>query len=168
MQNLSVRKAAAVALIVAGTPAELLLIRRAESPLDPWSGHMALPGGRGDPEDRDSMATAIRETLEEVGIHLDRSAHLHALTPLEARGRGLRSSFPVVGHVFRLEARPEVTANYEVSEIVWAPLYALEVPPILLANGFGPSLEIEGRVVWGLTYRIVEQFLKIRQNFQGV
>ena len=39
---------AAVALVLAGVGNDLSLcaIRRAEHPLDPWSGHMALPGGR--------------------------------------------------------------------------------------------------------------------------
>lgn len=160
--------AAAVALILAGTPADLLLIRRAESPFDPWSGHMALPGGRGDPSDQDSIATAIRETFEEVGVELDRDAHVHSLAPLEARGRGLRVGFPVVAHVFRLPARPVAFPNQEVAEVVWAPLYALEVPSVLLENGWGPSVEIGGQVVWGLTYRIVEEFLKIRRNFQDI
>ena len=50
---------------------ELLVIQRAEKAGDPWSGHMALPGGRREPGDRDAYDTARRETLEEVGIDLD-------------------------------------------------------------------------------------------------
>ncbi|MBD0320648.1 MAG: NUDIX domain-containing protein, partial [Gemmatimonadetes bacterium] len=65
---------AAVALLLrpSGDGPELLLIRRAEREGDPWSGHMALPGGRADPRDRDAAATAARETLEEVGIDVVR------------------------------------------------------------------------------------------------
>ena len=59
-----------MALVLAGSGDELSLcfIRRAEHPLDPWSGHMALPGGRWDPTDPHPRAAAERETLEEVGI----------------------------------------------------------------------------------------------------
>jgi len=61
---------AAVAIVVReGTDGpQVLLIRRADHPGDAWSGHMAFPGGREDPQDENLLATAIRETLEEVGL----------------------------------------------------------------------------------------------------
>ena len=49
---------------------ELLIIKRAEHEGDPWSGHLALPGGRAEPQDADLLITAARETYEEVGIDL--------------------------------------------------------------------------------------------------
>ena len=55
---------------------EVLLIRRAEKVGDPWSGHMAFPGGRADPRDPDLRATAVRETREEVGLDLENDAEL--------------------------------------------------------------------------------------------
>lgn len=51
---------------------QFLIIRRAERKGDPWSGHLALPGGRADLEDEDLLTTAARETWEEVGIELRR------------------------------------------------------------------------------------------------
>ena len=59
---------AAVALVLrenAGDP-EILLIRRAERKGDPWSGHMAFPGGREDARDESLLETALRETREEL------------------------------------------------------------------------------------------------------
>lgn len=49
---------------------EVLLIQRAPRAGDPWSAHLALPGGRRDEDDVDDIATARRETLEEIGINL--------------------------------------------------------------------------------------------------
>ena len=65
------RRPAAVALICAPDPDAILIIKRAERLGDPWSGQMGLPGGRASVTDSDLMATAIRETQEEVGIELD-------------------------------------------------------------------------------------------------
>ncbi|MGH7524260.1 MAG: NUDIX domain-containing protein, partial [Gemmatimonadales bacterium] len=67
------RAFAAVALVLAEEPDRLLLIRRAEREGDPWSGHLALPGGRRQESDSDLLATATRETREETGIHLEPS-----------------------------------------------------------------------------------------------
>ena len=69
-------EAAVTAVLRAGESLELLLIERVERAEDPWSGHMALPGGRRDAEDPDLLATALRETAEEVGIVLDPAVEL--------------------------------------------------------------------------------------------
>lgn len=49
---------------------EVLFIKRASRVGDRWTGHVAFPGGRRDPEDADDFAAAVRETSEEVGIDL--------------------------------------------------------------------------------------------------
>lgn len=49
---------------------EVLFIKRAGRAGDRWSGHVALPGGKRDPQDADDLAAAIRETKEEVGLDL--------------------------------------------------------------------------------------------------
>ena len=61
---------AAVSLLLrpSGDGLKFLAIKRAESEGDPWSGHMALPGGRRDAEDEDLWVTAVRETWEETGL----------------------------------------------------------------------------------------------------
>jgi 8-oxo-dGTP pyrophosphatase MutT (NUDIX family) len=66
------RPQAAVALLLAPNPDQLLLIRRADRVGDPWSGHLALPGGGRQARDRDLLATAIRETAEETAVELQR------------------------------------------------------------------------------------------------
>lgn len=49
---------------------EALFIKRASRVGDRWTGHVALPGGRRDPEDVDDRAAAIREASEEIGLDL--------------------------------------------------------------------------------------------------
>lgn len=50
---------------------ELLFIKRTSRVGDRWTGHVALPGGKRDPEDADDKATAVREAMEEIGLDLN-------------------------------------------------------------------------------------------------
>jgi 8-oxo-dGTP pyrophosphatase MutT (NUDIX family) len=149
---------------------EVLLIRRAEHPQDPWSGHMAFPGGRESPLDRDLLATAVRETREEVALDLERSGRLLGrLQNLPAVARGRRVGLTIAPYVFELTGEATLTPNYEVSELLWTPLdplmrgagattipYELEGQRIML-----PAHEVQGRVVWGLTYRMLESLFAL-------
>lgn len=173
---------ASVALVVRPEPSdlELLLIRRAEFPGDPWSGHMALPGGRHDPGDPDALATALRETREEVGIHLDGAGAL--LGPLERLGpRPGAPPVEISPFVFAVPAGSSTVTNHEVDLAVWIPLRHLAQPgaatEYLYALGDAdpvpfPAYGIGEYVIWGLTYRILTSFLEItgfaRQGEHGV
>jgi 8-oxo-dGTP pyrophosphatase MutT (NUDIX family) len=164
---------AAVALVLrgewTGRPGpECLLIRRASSHGDPWSGHMALPGGKREAADASLLETAIRETREETGIALDRSARmlgrLTAVRPQSAELPPL-SIFPFV---FALQVSVEVLPRPdEVAEALWTPIASLSEPSnravhtLQLGGALRefPAIDLEGRTVWGLTHRILEDFL---------
>src|SRR3989475_665994 len=98
---------AAVALVVieGADGAEVLLIRRAVRAGDPWSGQVALPGGRREPTDRDLLATAIRETREDTGIVLLRGEPLAGLDVL-ATVTAVLPPVVVRPFVFALSRRP--------------------------------------------------------------
>ena len=68
---------------------EVLFIKRSSRQGDKWQGHVALPGGGRDPEDEDDLATAVRETWEEVGIDLVDGA--------SEKGEGLKGNCLHVG-----------------------------------------------------------------------
>jgi 8-oxo-dGTP pyrophosphatase MutT (NUDIX family) len=148
--------------------AELLFIKRAERASDPWSGHMAFPGGRRQATDKALLDTAMRETREEVG--LDLASHGRAIARLPDVMPYSRMPHPitVTAFVFTLDANPApLTLNDEVAEAIWAPFDAilanehatrfywqrdginLDLPALRLEDGDGP-------VVWGLTYRMIE------------
>ncbi len=165
---------AAVAAILregAGASAEALLIRRADRPSDPWSGHMAFPGGRRDPADADLYTTAVRETREEVGLDLDaHGALLGRLPAIEAGARAKRTGLVVTPYVFALAHDvPLVVRAEEVAEALWIPL-----APLARGEGAGtlpwkvqgqtfqmPCWRVEGRVIWGLTYRMLVSLFEI-------
>jgi 8-oxo-dGTP pyrophosphatase MutT (NUDIX family) len=162
---------AAVALVLrpAGDDLEILLIRRAEREGDPWSGHMAFPGGRADPRDADTIATAARETMEEVGIDVAGGGEwLGALEALHPRsGAPAISVFP---HVFAVAGDPTVRPNHEVGQAYWVPLAEIARPTAAAEhvhvgpNGSRmrfPAYDVCGNVVWGLTYRMLSEFLAL-------
>jgi 8-oxo-dGTP pyrophosphatase MutT (NUDIX family) len=159
---------AAVALVLregGDAGIELLFIRRAEHERDPWSGHMGFPGGRAEPEDRSLEATAVRETLEETGLDLARSAvRLGALDEVKALARGRPVDLAIAPFVFRLRERLEGAPSLEVVSLHWLPLQSLLAPGTRSTLQYDhegallelPCLRIEGLVIWGLTYRMFD------------
>ena len=162
---------AAVALLLRpGSDLDVLLIRRARHEKDPWSGHVALPGGRRDPDDADLSVTARRETREEVGLDLDRIGVLLGGLPAVAPASRRLPSLSVTPWVFAVEPGHELTLSPgEVDAAVWVPLDALRderaAGEMLIEIEGGshrfPSLTYEDYVVWGLTLRVLHNFLAI-------
>jgi len=149
---------------------ELLLIKRAVHERDPWSGHVALPGGRRSHADRDLIDTAIRETREEVGIVIDRDADLIGTLDEVAPRTPRLPPIVIAPFVFAADATTACTVDpREVDAAVWVPVAALRdanaASEILIeleggARSF-PALTFGEYVIWGLTHRILEQFLEI-------
>ena len=160
---------AAVALVLAGQGEDLSLcfIRRAEHPLDPWSGHMALPGGRWDPTDPHPRAAAERETLEEVGLAVGEPHWLGGLSDVPVRLGGGDRRMILSPFVYDLgEERATLTPNHEVAGAFWIPLHYLWD----LRNASSLEWERDGRrllypairfqdtAIWGLTFRVLTLF----------
>jgi 8-oxo-dGTP pyrophosphatase MutT (NUDIX family) len=166
-------EAAVTLLVRPRTSLELLLIRRAELHGDPWSGHVALPGGRRGSRDRTLLDTAYREAEEEVGVPVRKIGRfLGALDEITPSTPLLP---PVVIAPFVLAVPPATRAAPEPREVqgaIWVPLHALRETSALseveveLPDGAGrfPSLVYGDYVVWGLTFRILMQFLEVTQG----
>lgn len=156
---------AAVAAVF--TPSkQLLLMRRAEHPDDPWSGHVSFPGGRVESADADAVAAAIRETREEVGLELRRDELIGPLDPLAAVGG--RSGMVIRPFVFEIRREaPALLTNREVASVHWLALSRL------LANegrsqmrwqrqGFDldlPCVHFDDQRLWGLTLAMIDDLL---------
>jgi 8-oxo-dGTP pyrophosphatase MutT (NUDIX family) len=162
---------AAVSLILREVEgaAQALIIKRAEHPGDHWSGHLALPGGRAQAEDTDLIATATRETYEEVGINLldggEFIGQLDLLVPSNPR-------------LPRLEITPFVAIapsdftlrlNGEVARAFWVSIadlrregrssfFSMRVGDVIKK---WPAYPSEGGPIWGITERILTNFLSL-------
>ena len=146
---------------------ELLMIKRAEAEGDPWSGHIACPGGRMEPTDRDLAVTAVRETWEETGIDVARDGRLLGqLDDLSPRSPFLP---PIIIRPFVAIVRSDLAMvpSLEVASAFWVPISALRDK-----SGWGTG-RVQARgghrtvstfqhgehTVWGLTERVLRQFL---------
>ncbi|MFP6596737.1 MAG: CoA pyrophosphatase, partial [Candidatus Hydrogenedentota bacterium] len=124
------KRNAAVAMIISDHDEHglsALFIKRAEHPGDPWSGHMAMPGGRHEPEDESYQHAAMRETLEEVGVTLTDDMCIGRLHDLYG-GRLDQHQMAVSAFVFHMPELPAVMPNYEVAATVWVPLEFMRHP----------------------------------------
>ena len=161
---------AAVALVFhqpRGGEPELLFIERAQKEGDPWSGQMAFPGGRRDPADADIAATAARETLEEVGVALERP--LGRLDDFSGSRNTRVPALVVSPFVYEARERPRLLPNAEVQSTVWIPVswilhpdasydYRLERAEF---TGTFPAIRYDRYTVWGLTYRILGNLFSV-------
>jgi 8-oxo-dGTP pyrophosphatase MutT (NUDIX family) len=157
--------------------AGLVLIERAHHPLDPWSGQMALPGGRADLGELPHQ-TALRECYEELGLVVDDAfGRLHSVP---AVGKGRFQDFHIHPHLFQVSTDWEILSAQlrpdprEVQSFTFVSFEELLEPkrhgnfvssdPRFL-NAQLPYFECEGKKVWGLTYHILGQLFK---NAEGL
>jgi 8-oxo-dGTP pyrophosphatase MutT (NUDIX family) len=166
------QRRAGVAMVLRDDPGDVgpsvLFIERARWEGDPWSGHMAFPGGRVDPGDRDARAAAERETLEEVGLRLDDAEFIGRLDDRQGNPRTHRT-LVISGFVYAVEDPPELTPNHEVEKAFWFPLRDLLAPDNHVPYTAHREHEFPGilvgdpdrHIVWGLTYSFLEGFFSV-------
>lgn len=164
---------AAVAMVIAPEDDGLhcLLIKRAQHPLDPWSGHMAFPGGRHERGVESLDETAVRETLEEVGIDLRVHGELIGrLDDVQAMANGRHLDMVITPFLFTLDRLRTGTIDArEVERAIWVPMRVFREAEFhgttsITREGFTgdfPAFLYQGHAVWGLTYRIIRGFLDV-------
>ena len=165
--------AAAVAVMLHdgddGGGLEALFIHRAVRVGDTWSGQIAFPGGRREPTDPDLLTTAIRETLEEIGVDLSSAERLGVLDDLYPRTPVLP---PVVVRpfVFALTAQPTIVISAEVQAAFWVPFRALQAPGVRgtitvdhpgIPRQVLPAYTVGKHTIWGMSERILTPLISL-------
>ncbi len=153
--------AVAVLLRLTTTGVQVLLVERRIRRSDPWSGQMAFPGGKRDPDDRDIVHTVVRETREETRINLASDGRF--LGALETMQSTVRPELQVTPFVVLLEKTPRIILNEELDGYLWVSLQEVRNSETVanLPAGLMPAYVVEGHVVWGLTYRILQGLFRI-------
>jgi len=148
-----------------GRGLQTLLVQRAEREGDPWSGQIGLPGGRvkqGAETPRTALHREVEEEvgikLEEVGAELGNLSVGHPMRRLEMR---------VQPWVYGLSVKPMVSIGSEIASSFWANLAELpskkKMSEITIRNEPWrvESFVVEGKIVWGFTYRVLTELLPI-------
>ncbi len=157
---------AAVAIITVGFSRDILLVRRADNPQDPWAGHWAFPGGRRE-EGESIIETCIRECEEECGILLAADAIRETL-PISYAGLSMNRSVAVAPFHWHFEEAPVI--KLDVTELQSSTYLPLDRFRNLSHHSSGrlavaypdrdyPYLELEGTPLWGFTYQVLHQWL---------
>jgi 8-oxo-dGTP pyrophosphatase MutT (NUDIX family) len=168
-----VARPAAVAILIRlgeGDEPEILFIERALYDGDPWSGHIAFPGGREEIADESLLHTAMRETEEETRLNLRSDALLLGVLD-DLSPRTIRLPAVVVRpFVFLMTEMREVVLTPEVADSFWVPLSVLldrsvwrdtpvRIPGDVEISRF--AFHHRGYVVWGMTERILSGLLRL-------
>lgn len=163
--SIDIQRSASVALILrpynGSQELELGYIQRAENPYDPWSSHVAFPGGVREVTDSTNLDAAIRETLEETGIKLFRREELARLDDIQGRKSGHLLDFYIRAHVF-LKTDPVklLLDETEVADFRWIPLKALQDPTRKTSFRDFPAIDLGFKLpLWGLSYLITQNLL---------
>ena len=166
------QREAAVALVLQPKVSGLraLFILRAKKEGDPWSGQMALPGGHRETIDADLVETARRETHEEIGLDLNQAGrYLGSLAGIRANPRA-GFNLVVTPQVFALEDKAvPLQPNEEVAEVLWGNLDEMISGrsltdasfPEFQREGTFPGYQVGAQVVWGLTFRMINDFFDL-------
>lgn len=162
---------AAVTLLLRDNPgaAELLIIKRAEREGDPWSGHLALPGGRAESQDADLLVTAARETYEEIGVELFGENCFIGQLPLLKPNNPRLPQIEITPLVALAPAQLTIKLSEEVDDVLWLPVGQLKREGLSAAYEmrFGdlvkkwPAYPSPLGPIWGITERILSDFLSL-------
>ena len=158
----------AVCLIYCKSNQSFLLLKRADNPRDPWSGHWALPGGRQDPSDQSLLDTAIRECREECGLTLLKT-ELSETLPIEFAGKAYNKLIAVQPFFFEIASLPELTLQEEeIASYNWLPQTTWEKTTHRQGklSAKHPDLDffyldVDKTPLWGFTYQVIKNYIKL-------
>lgn len=159
---------AAVGILLKSTDLgfKILFVKRAESSDDPWSGQIAFPGGKHNPEDRNMKEAVVRETLEETGINLlEGCRFLGIMEPLKSIQR---PEMRIIPFVVLQEKEQNIKLNKELTGYFWTPLKDLvhNMGSISFRSDEFSTFIIGRNVIWGLTFKIVHNLLSLLSDIE--
>ncbi|CAM3316408.1 NUDIX domain-containing protein [Brevibacillus invocatus] len=167
-----------------------ILFEKRASTMRRQADEICFPGGRKEEDDESNWATARRETSEELGLPMEQIEYIGALDIL--LGPGSSCVYPFVGYLKQIEGmKPNPD---EVGEVFIIPLDTFrsmqparhrvtmfmeaekDFPFHLIPGGRRSPwrtgqlehlfYEIDGRVIWGMTARVLAHFIELIEEYE--
>jgi len=160
------QREASVMCLITDEPSPNVILTLRSGGLSSHAGEVAFPGGRRDAEDADLLATALRETEEEIGLSAASIQVIGSLSQVLSKHQ--LAVTPFVGLVrsdLKLRPNPE-----EIEAIFSAPLSFLaarenaRLDRFKLEDGhtlYAPSWDYQGYEIWGLTAWVLAELLNV-------
>ena len=124
------------------------------------AGHLAFPGGRPHPGDRNAVDTALREAEEEVGIPPGNVTVLGFLEPIHT----VEVSLLVVPVVGRIDPVPQLKPSAREVAMVLEPTLERFTDPAAWRSEIWAGRvvwfsELDGEILWGATAMMMRRLL---------
>ena len=155
--NIDYRLASVLVVIYDSSP-KIIMTEKPEN-MKLHAGEISFPGVKFDATDSDLLETALRETSEEIGLHISRDQILGQLDPVKT----LNSGFLILPFVCILKEIPPLVSNSEVKKIFHIPLEPL-LDTMMKDSNLDHNLidkmytfEYQSQIVWGASARILQQ-----------
>lgn len=165
-QSNSESKLAAVMMIICGIEPTIIMTKRPKT-MNHHAGEISFPGGTWKKEDGDLLGTAIRETVEELGIRIDRSEIIGQLAPVTT----LNSGFKITPFITIMNHMPLIVPNSEIASTLKIPLFTLLDTIEEDKDSSHKSIQemytfkFQDHIIWGASARMLKQIVtKISPN----
>ena len=160
-QNVQTRPAAVMVVIYRTEP--MIIMTERPKTMNLHAGEISFPGGTWKKDDSDLLATALRETREEIDLDMRREQVIGQLGPVTT----LNSGFTITPFVAIMPEIPKLTPNSEIEEILHIPMFSLLNT---IADDMDPShksiqemytFRYHNKMIWGASARILKQIINL-------
>jgi 8-oxo-dGTP pyrophosphatase MutT (NUDIX family) len=151
-------KLAAVLIVIYGPEPSVIMTERPKT-MDHHAGEISFPGGRWEEDDSDLLATAIRETREEIGVEISNTQVIGQLKPVTT----LNSGFTISPFVTIQEKIPLIRTTSEIESILQIPLIPLlktmdkDEDPAHNSIQEMYTFKFQNHLIWGASARMLNQ-----------
>ena len=165
LADASLTPAAVMLLLYPRNGKYCVLLNKRSDEVEYHKGEISFPGGSRDPEDDDSLDTALRETEEEMGILRDDVQVLGQLDDIATNsGFGFNVYVGTIPYPYLFKP-----SALEIAEVLEVPISVLQDPASIRADTFWSggqtetsySYAYDGHLIFGATARILRQFLAV-------
>lgn len=155
-------KLAAVLVVIYGQEPTIIMTERPKT-MHLHGGEISFPGGTWKQNDNDLLATALRETKEEISLDISRDQVIGQLKPVTT----LNSGFTITPFIAITPKISNLVPNYEIEEILNIPII-----PLLKTMTHDPdpthqsiqemyTFTYQNKLIWGASARILKQITSL-------